>query len=374
MKGNLTRRGKRSWRLKFDTNRDPISGRRFTKFVTLYGTKAQAQAEAAKIIASVAAGSYVDPSSETVSQFVERWLSDWANDNVSNKTFTRYEQLLRKHLCAQFGSIQIQKLKAADLQTVYAAMAREGLADQTRLHLHRVVHRMLGHALQWGVVTVNAAAAVDAPRTRAREIEILSTTEVQTVLEKLRGRPLHTIATVLLATGLRRGELLALRWQDLDLNGATLRVEQAVEQTKRGGILFKAPKTRHGRRSVTLPPSTVAVLREHWRTQQEQRLMLGLGKAPPDGPVFASWDGSTYSPHTLTQQWRKAMKRAGLKVSLHSLRHTHASTLIASGLDILSISRRLGHATPVLTLGTYGHLFKTDDRAAAIMEKILGDT
>jgi integrase len=115
----------------------------------------------------------------------------------------------------------------------------------------------------------------------------------------------------------------------------------------------------------------VAVLREHWKTQQEQRLALGLGKAPADGLVFADWDGAVRSPHTLTQQWRKAMKRAGLVASLHSLRHTHASTLIASGLDVLTISRRLGHATPVLTLGTYGHLFKTDDRAAAIMEAAL---
>jgi integrase len=122
---------------------------------------------------------------------------------------------------------------------------------------------------------------------------------------------------------------------------------------------------------VTLAPATVAVLREHWKRQQETRLALGLGKAPADGFVFANWDGSIRSPHWLTQAWRKAMAAAGLKVTFHSLRHTHTSTLIAAGLDVLTISRRLGHGSPALTLSVYGHLFRPDDRAAAIMEAAL---
>jgi integrase len=191
------------------------------------------------------------------------------------------------------------------------------------------------------------------------------------VLEKLRGRSLYPIAAVALGTGMRRGELLALRWQDVDLDGSILRVEQALEETKRGGLAFKTPKTRHGRRTVTLPSSTINVLREHWKAQQEQRLFLGLGRAEPSSLVFADWDGSPRSPRALTHQWSKAIKAAGLKETFHSLRHTHASTLIASGLDVLTISRRLGHGSPAITLGVYGHLFKPDDRAAAIMEKAL---
>lgn len=139
-----------------------------------------------------------------------------------------------------------------------------------------------------------------------------------------------------------------------------MRVEQALEETKRGGLVFKAPKTRHGRRTVTLPPSTVTLLRDHWKAQQEQRLFPGLGRAEPSSLVFADWDGSPRSPRT-TQQWRKAMKKAGLTATFHSLRHAHASTLIAAGLDVLTISRRLGHGSPAITLGVYGHLFKPDD-------------
>jgi integrase len=295
MKGSIQRRGKNSWRIKFDL--ETVAGKRQTKYVTVRGTKAQAQAEAVRIIASTATGQFVDPSKETVSRFAERWLMDWADGNVSNKTYARYEQLLRKHVCARVGSIPIQKLRAADLQRLYAAMAQDGLADRTRLHTHRVVHRMLRHATQWGVVHQNVATLVDAPNVKAKEIEILTAQQVQAMLQTLRGRSLYPIAAAALGTGMRRGELLALRWQDVDLDGATLRVEQALEQTKRGGLLFKAPKTKYGRRLVTLPPSTVVELRNHWKAQQEQRLGLGLGKAPEASLVFAAWDGSTRSPN-----------------------------------------------------------------------------
>src|SRR5262249_320372 len=356
MKGHLMRRGERSWRLKYDLP-TTTGKRRETRYVTLHGTKKEAQEEAARILASVTNGQHVDPSRESLGQFAERWLRDWAAHNVSNKTFTRYEQLVRKHICARVGSMSIQRLRAVDVQGIYAAMAADGMADRTRLHTHRVLHRMLRHATQWGVVQRNVASMVDAPTVQTKEIEILTAAQVQTVLQTLRGRSLYPIASIALATGMRRGELLALRWQDVDLDGATLKVERALEQTKRGGLVFKAPKTRYGRRTITLPPSIVTELRAQRKSQAEQRLALGLGKAPEDSLVFAAWDGSTRSPNALTKEWALVMKAAGIKATFHSLRHTHASTLIASGLDVLTISRRLGHGSPAITLGVYGHLF-----------------
>jgi integrase len=278
MRGNITRRGKRSWRIKFDVETS-AAGERETKYVTVRGTKAQAEAEAAKIISGITTGQYVDASRETVAQFAERWLRDWAAGNVSNKTFDRYGQLLHKHVCARVGSLPIQKLRAANLQTVYAGMAADGLADRTRLHAHRVVHRMLRHATQWGVVHQNVAGLVDAPTVADKEIETLTAQQVQAVLQTLRGRSLYPVAATALATGMRRGELLALRWQDIDLDGANLRVERSLEQTKRGGLLFKAPKTRYGRRTVTLPadaPTSPARAKASPRTREGARGCIGL--------------------------------------------------------------------------------------------------
>jgi integrase len=279
--------------------------------------------------------------------------------------------MLHKHLCSRIGHIPLQKLTAAHLQAVYAEMAKAELADRTRLHLHRITRRMLKHAVQWGVVARNVSDMVDAPRVRTDEVQILAPGEVQAVLETLRDKPLYPIAALGLASGLRRSELLALRWQDVELDAGHLQVARSLEETKRGGLVFKTPKTRNSRRVVTLPASTIVMLREHRRAQQEQHLFLGLGRIQPAALVFSNVDGGPRSPRGLSQQWGEAMKAAGFTVTFHSLRHTHASTLIASGLDILSLSRRLGHASASITLNVYGHLYRPDTRAAAIMEQAL---
>jgi hypothetical protein len=253
MKGNITRRGKNSWRIKFDIEGTP--GVRQTRFVTVRGTKKEAQIEAAKIIAATSKGEYVDSSKETVAEFVTRWLRDWTTGNTSNKTYSRYEELLRLHLVPEVGTKRIQRLRAIDLQSVYATLQREkGLAARTVLHLHR----MLRHAAQWGVVHQNAAALVDAPSVQDAEIDILTPAEVQAVLRTLKGRPIYALATVALGTGMRRGEMLALRWQDVDMNGALLRVERSVEQTtKHGPSCSKPPRpsTAAARSPCPQPPS-----------------------------------------------------------------------------------------------------------------------
>jgi integrase len=191
-------------------------------------------------------------------------------------------------------------------------------------------------------------------------------------LEVLKDHPwLRAVVMVGLGTGMRRGELLALRWKDLNLEKAMLRVEQALEETKLGGLRFKSPKTKHGRRTITLPATTIAALREHLKATLERRLMLGQGKLDDDALVFCTWDNKTHSPNAMSKKWRKAVHAAKIKATFHSLRHTHASSLIAAGVDVLSISRRLGHSSPSITLNVYGHLFRPDDRAAKVIDNLL---
>ena len=172
---------------------------------------------------------------------------------------------------------------------------------------------------------------------------------------------------------MRRGEMLALRWRDVDLDAAELQVQQSLEETN-SGLRFKAPKTKFGRRTISLPASIVKELRAHRVTQNEERLALGLGKDAPEALVFRRADGSPMLPDSVSSEWRRAVVALKLpKVSLHALRHTHASQLIASGMDVLTISRRLGHGAPSITLDVYSHLFKPTDRgAAAIFDKAFG--
>ena len=181
------------------------------------------------------------------------------------------------------------------LADLHAKFIREtGLAPRTVGHVHRVTRRALGHAMQWGVIARNPAENVSPPPVQSDEVEILRADDVQAIFAKLRerrGRLLHTVAVVVFASGVRRGELCALSWNNINLNTGKLSIEHSLEQTRQSGLRFKPPKTKHGRRTISLPPAAVAELRTHWRAQQELRLKLGLGKSPDDSLVFANWDG-----------------------------------------------------------------------------------
>ena len=207
------------------------------------------------------------------------------------------------------------------------------------------------------------------------EIEILTRDEVKTVLTTLRSaaHPIYPHVAVLLATGLRRGELCGLQWRDVDLDAGRLRVERAIERTG-AGLRIKAPKTRSGRLTITISTGTVDVLREHRQATLETRMALGLGRLPDDAFIFGTPDGRLINPNQLTTAWRRAVVALGLpRVSLHALRHTHASGLISIGTDVVSVSRRLGHGNPAITLRVYAHLFsRNDETAAKAIDQILG--
>jgi integrase len=374
MTGHVRRRGARSFELKFDVGTDPITGKRRIRYASFKGTKRDAEIELARLIAQNAAGEGVDPSKATLAEFIERWDRDWASVNVGRKTLERYRQICKLYVVPYIGSVRVQKLRPVHLNELYAKLHRSGgrdgrpLSARTVGHVHRVIHRALGHAATWGMVAQNVAALVTPPPAPHGEITILNEDQIRTTLRHLEGRTLHPIVSFLLGTGARRGEALALRWQDVDLDKGIVRIERSLEQTQ-AGLRFKAPKTKNGRRNVAISPWLVAELRAHRARQHERRLALGLGRAPDDSLVFAKWDGSTRQPIWLTHKFAAAMTALKIDCTLHGLRHTHVSQLIAAGLDVLTISRRIGHASPRITLEVYGHLFaNTDARAAEIME------
>jgi integrase len=235
-------------------------------------------------------------------------------------------------------------------------------------HTHRLLRRVLGHAATWGVLPNNPAAVVSPPRVPHSEIEIASDAEIKRVLDRLRDRdqPLHMIAVLALGTGARRDEILALRWQDIE--DSRIKVERSLEQT-RSGLRFKSPKTKNSRRTISIPASVSTELRAYKTAQQELRLRLGMGRMSGDDLVFPARDGSPRKPNALTNDWLRATMAIGRRISFHSLRHLHVSNLVAAGVDILTVSRRVGHASPAITLSVYGHLCpNADDRAAQAIE------
>jgi len=391
MTGHIRRRGERSFELKFDIGADPATGKRRIRYHSFKGTRREAEAELVRLKASANRGDYVDASKATVDDFLDRWEA-WAATQVSAKTLERYAELLRHHVRPHLGAARIQRLRTIDFATLYGKLqqtkpAGAGLAPRTVGHVHRLLHRAFGHAVKWSIITTNPVAAAEPPRVVRPEIRILSPDEIKAVLSALRApaprpgqkakpenHPLYRVAIIGLATGLRRGEIAALRWSDVDIEAGKIRIERSLEQTN-AGLAFKPPKTKAGRRMISVPASVVAELRAHWREQQEQRLAFGLGKASPDDLVFARADLTAWPPDSMTTAWSKTIARLKLpKVSLHSLRHTHVSQLIAARLDVVTVSRRIGHSNPTVTLAVYAHLFgNADERAASAVEIALAD-
>jgi len=375
MKGHIRRRGTRSWELKFDLGTDPLTGRRRIRYHSFKGTKRDAETELARLTTAAVDGNYVDPSKLTLGEYLDRWERDWAAVNVSPRSREGYSAILRLRVRPYLTNVRLQKLRPVNLAELYAKLLREGgqrgrgLSARSVGHVHKVLHKALVVAVEWSLINQNPAEPVKPPPAASTEVEILTEDQVSAVLKGMSGRSIYPIVGVALATGMRRSEILALTWADVDLEAAKIRVEHAVEQTK-GSLRLKGPKTRHGRRVIALPTSVVTILRAHRVDQQTFRLRLGMGKLPTNALLFPGDSGGLRRPDGVSLLWRRAISSLGLpRVSFHALRHTHASQLIASGMDILTISRRLGHGSPAITLGVYGHLFaNTDDRAALIID------
>jgi integrase len=365
---SIQRRGRRSWRIRIEDGVD-AAGRRKRHTVTFTGTRQEAQRELTRLLGAADAGTLVEPSKATVAEYLRAWLD--GPHGLSPKTAERYKELAEQQIIPHLGNKLMQRLKPHEVQSWHETLLKSGgkggraLSARTVGHGHRVLRRALQKAVASEVLARNVAAVISPPKVTEEEIEILTEDQINLVIDKLAGHPLYEIAVVDLATGMRRGELLALRLSDVDLDRATVRIERSLEET-REGLRFKAPKTANGKRTISLPANAVAVLRDHRQKLLETRMALGLGKPNADTLLFGEVDGSPRRPDQLSWLWRSACKSLKLPmVSFHALRHTHASALIAAGLDVVLIARRLGHGSPHVTLRVYGHLFKRDDTAAA---------
>ena len=227
MRGNITRRGRSSWRLKFNSGTDAITGKRQTRYVTVRGKRRDAEQELARLLNEAHTGTFIEPSKMTVAEHIRVWL-DGAH-GLSPKTAERYRQLAEQQIIPYLGAIALQKLRPAQIQDWHGMIERAGgeegrpLSARTVGHAHRVLHRALKRAVDNETLHRNVAGVIHPPKVQAEEVEILTPKQISDVLDQLGGHALYPIVALALATGMRRGELLALRWDDLDLDGATVK-------------------------------------------------------------------------------------------------------------------------------------------------------
>jgi integrase len=392
----VERRGKSSWRIRFDVGRDAKGKRRF-QYVTVRGKRNDAQAKLTEMLAAVGKNEFVPPTRTTVAEWVRGRLVAWvAAGDIGGNTEQGYCRYIEGDIVPFIGDSLIQSLTPLGVERWHNKLRAKGLSARTINSAHKVLAKAMKDAVRFNVIVKNVcsspAGGQPAPKVQREEMQILTEAEIADLLAKLeirhasrRGRPVqlgrsfHTKIVIALFTGLRRGELLALRWHNVDLEAGVIRVREALEQTKKYGLRFKSTKTGSGRRDITLPTVAIDALREHRREQLEVRMKMGSGKLVGDALVFPALDGGPQRPDNFSGDWLAFRTAAKLpNISLHSLRHVHASMLIASGVDIVEVSRRLGHADPSITLKIYSHLFRSDDSksAAAINEALarLGKT
>jgi integrase len=361
MQGHIRQRGKTSWAVVLDIGVKP-NGRRNVKWHSVKGSREDAERERVRLLHELNIGAYIEPAHETVATYLRRWLDDYARMKVSAKTFERYEEIVEKQLIPALGHYKLAKLRPPHIQGYYAKACatgrrdgKGGLSAQTVLHHHRVLREALQRAVKWGLLAINPADAVEPPRPKRKETRVLDEAESAKLLAAARDGRYYVPVLLAVTTGMRRGEILGLRWSDLDLDAGTLAVRQTLEQT-RAGLAFKEPKTQKSRRLVPLASIAVEALKAHRTTQVASRLALGTAYED-HGLVFPAPDGRPWNPASFSAAFVKFAAGAGLpKLRFHDLRHSHATQLLRLGIHPKIVSERLGHATTGITLDLYSHV------------------
>jgi integrase len=362
--GHIRQRSPGAWEIRWPLPAGPDGKRRIgTK--TIRGSKRGAQQALRAAMTAVDRGEHVELSKATVQQWLTERINQWRADrHISTRTAEHYDQLAK--LVTAHLAIALQKLTTLHIERWHGQLRERGLSTRVIRHAHALLAQALDDAVKHNLLARNVAREQRVSKAERAEVQILAADQIAPLLAKLEGDLLYPAVIVALYCGLRRGEQLALRWSAIDLDRATMTISRALDETDAEGVTVKLPKTRAGRRSISLPNVVIDALRVHRREQLELRLALGLGRPPDDAPVFPRDDGGYLSPRAFSMRWQRTRRRLGLPtVHWHALRHTHASMLIAAGVDVVTVSKRLGHANPSITLGVYAHLFERDDAAAA---------
>lgn len=380
MKGTVIKRGG-TWSVVVDLGRGE-NGRRVRKWHSGFRTRKEAERARIELLSRVHQGTYVEPSKVSIGAFlVEEWLPA-KRSTVKETTLASYEMHVTKHVVPRIGGVPLLTVGSAHLNAFYADLLANGrrdgtggLSSTTVRRIHATIHKALADAVRWGRLARNPADQADPPRVSSPEMSIWSPEQLRAFLDSVRTERLFSAWLTAATTGMRRGELLGLRWSDLDLDAGTASVRQ-IRTVARYEVLTLTPKTEKGTRTIALDPQTVAALRAYRVAQIEERLLVGPDYANLDDLVFTQPDGSPIHPERFSAWFRRLCRKSGLPtVRLHDVRHSYVTALLAQGVALKVVSQRVGHASPMVTMTIYQHVLPGDDRAAASVgaRAILGD-
>lgn len=360
-----------------------------------FATKKEAELELAKVAGALANGTHIEASRLLVDDFLRNQWLPTIRPTIRATTYLSYVGHIENHLSPAFGRIQLQQLSPAHINGLYSKLLTESrqsralpenrkedeqlepLSSATVRRIHATLHRALKDAVRWNLIGRNPADAADPPRAvgcAGARVNAWSVTELKKFLASERESRFYPLWLLLLTTGMRRGEAMGLRWQDVDLEASTIAIRQTRVQLNYEAVV-STPKTQKGRRLVALDPVTTAVLKDLWERRKKE--FSGLGKdLQTSDIVFTDKPGVPLHPWRASQQFRMATKRAGVpEIRLHDLRHTHASLALAAGVHPKVVSERLGHANIGITLDTYSHCLPalSEEAACRVAALVVGE-
>ena len=330
---------------------------------------------------ALADGTFVEAVKLSVSGYLEQWLRDYAKPRLRFRTHEGYAGRIKRYIAPTIGHVELQRLRPDAIQSLYGELmagwtdgrgVNKPISARTVLGAHRVLKGTLSWAVKWGLLARNPADAVAPPTPKRTEIKVPTPDALKSLLAVIEGTKIAPVVQLAIYTGLRRSEVMGLRWADVDMNDGSLYVRQGLQRHRGIGMVAEAPKTERSRRKVSLSAESVAGLRQHRAAQNERRLELGQVWQDND-LVFPGPDGRPMNPERLSVNFATATKRAGLAgMRLHYCRHLHASYLLAAGVHAKIVSERLGHAGIGITLDTYSHVLPgLQDQAAAAFDGVM---
>jgi integrase len=349
---------------------DPVTGKRARRWHPGHVLKADAQEALRKLQDDADKGTYVAPVKETFGEYLERWLPT-IRTTVRANTYESYRSAVEVHLIPRIGHLQLRQLNRGTFSTLYAELSETGRADgrgglspRSVRAVHVTAHKALKDAVKDNLLARNPTDDANVPAKVRSQTPSWTAEQVGAFLTSARSNRLYPAFLTTATTGLRRSELLGLRWADIDLDAGSLKVRQVVTLDKYEPFLAE-PKTARSRRVLALDGGTVTALRARRQAQREERVAAGPAWQQTE-LVFAKADGAILHPQTLSGAFERAAKKAGLPpIGIHGLRHSHASLGLANNVPLVTMSERLGHSSVAITDDVYSHSLPSQHQEAA---------
>ncbi|MBS3948385.1 MAG: tyrosine-type recombinase/integrase [Dethiobacter sp.] len=369
--GSIYKRPDGLWVAVASVGFDPATGK--PKRKSFYGkTRKEAADKMAQALQEVKNSGYVEPTRTTFGEWLDKWLTGYKKGQLKAGTYESYETLVNVHIKPALGKIPMAKLQANALQAFYNEKLESGrhdgeggLSTRTVRYLHAIIRQALQQAVKEGLLPRNVADATSPPTIKNKQMRPMAEAELVDFLEAIREDRLFAAYLLAATTGLRRGELLGLCWDCVNLESGALTVQRQLLALKDSISLEETTKSKSGRRSVTLTDDAIRELKSHRKRQAQEKLLLGAAYQD-SGLVFCREDGTALNPKDFTKHFQRRLVAAGLpKVRLHDLRHTHATLLLARGIPAKLVQERLGHASITMTLDLYSHVTPEMQKLAA---------